>query len=194
MHTVRPEDPGRWTIDQLHRLPDDGNRYELVGGELFVTPPPSPGHQLISAALQQLLVAYVREQQLGVVMSAPNQLMLGHEQEEVQPDLMVIPAAAGDIRGSWRELPRPMLVVEILSPTTSRRDRVAKRHLYMRERIPTYWIVDGETRSIRAVRPEREDVIASDSLVWHPDAAAAPLAVDVTALFREALGAEGSTP
>lgn len=143
MHTVRPEDAGQWTIDQLHRLPDDGNRYELVGGELFVTPPPSPGHQLISVALQQLLVAYVREHGLGVVMSAPNQLLLGNEKEEVQPDLMV---------------------------------------------IPTYWIVDEESRSIRSVQPGRDDVIATESLQWHPDGAAAPAVFDVAGLFDEALG------
>jgi Uma2 family endonuclease len=178
----------KWTIDQLHRLPDDGNRYELVGGELFVTPPPSVGHQLISSALQHLLVSYVREQRLGAVVTAPNQLLLGDNKEEVQPDHMVIPGAVTEMVGSWQNLPRPILVVEILSPTTMRRDLVAKRHLYVRERIPTYWIVDEETRSIRAIQPGRDDLVATESLQWHPAGASAPVVLDVARLFIEALG------
>jgi Uma2 family endonuclease len=178
----------RWTLDQLHRLPDDGNRYELVGGELFVTPTPSLGHQRISAVLFRLLGGYVREHRIGIVVSAPNQLLLGDGTEEVEPDLMVIPGAEAELHGAWQDLPRPILVVEILSPTTRRRDLMAKRHLYVRERIPTYWIVDEEARSIRTVQPRREDVLATESLTWHPPGASAPLVTDVTHLFLEALG------
>jgi Uma2 family endonuclease len=188
MHTVRPDDSGQWTIDQLHRLPDDGNRYELVGGELFVTPAPSLGHQRISGLLFELLAGYVREHRIGIVVSAPNQLLLGEGKEEVDPDLMVIPGAEADLHGAWQDLPRPILIIEILSPTTRRRDLMAKRHLYVRERIPTYWIVDEETRSIRTVQPRREDVLATESLTWHPGGAPAPLVINVPHLFHEALG------
>ena len=61
----------RWTLEELHSLPDDGNKYELVRGELFVTPPPTDGHETIAARLTEILAPYVREHRLTCTTRAP---------------------------------------------------------------------------------------------------------------------------
>lgn len=76
-----------WTLAELHRLPDDGNKYELVRGELFVTPPPSTGHEDILARLSRILDPYVAEQRLGYVYHPRSVMEL--DGSEVEPDLMV---------------------------------------------------------------------------------------------------------
>ena len=79
--------------------------------------------------------------------------------------------------------------MEILSPSTSRADRQAKRRLYQRQRVPEYWIVDVDARLIERWRPEDErPEILTEQIVWQPDAAHAPLEIDVPAYFAEVCG------
>jgi Uma2 family endonuclease len=110
------------------------------------------------------------------------------EESEVEPDLFVRPGASA-APDEWEEAPLPFLVVEILSDTTRRRDHGPKRALYTDVGIPEYWVVDGDARTIRLVRSGAEDLVASETLTWHPTGASAPLTLDVRAMFREALGA-----
>ena len=77
----------QWTLEELHRLPDDGNRYELVRGTLFVTPAPSNPHEAISARLTRILDPYAAKHALGDVYR-PRAVML-FEGSQVEPDLMV---------------------------------------------------------------------------------------------------------
>jgi Uma2 family endonuclease len=182
MHMAHTTDG--WTLDELHRLPDDGNKYELVRGELFVTPPPSVGHEELAAVLGRILDNYVAASRLGRV-HRPRAVLRVLE-SEVEPDLMVRPAAAHDV--DWADAPLPILVVEILSDSTRRRDHVQKREFYLDAGVPEYWIVDGKQRSIRVVKTARQDVVAAESLSWHPPGAGEPLVIDVRGFFREALG------
>ena len=175
----------RWTLGELHRLPDDGNKYEVVRGELFVTPAPTAEHEELAAVLGRILDRYVERQTLGRVYRPRAVIQVRHS--EVEPDIMVRSRAPGP-PPSWRKAPVPMLVVEILSDTTRRRDHLQKRHLYLDLGVPEYWIVDGEERTIRVVRPDEPDITQSESLTWHPEGASEPLVLDVRALFREALG------
>ena len=175
-----------WTLAELHRLPDDGNRYELVHGDLFVTPAPSFDHQELVDVLAELLQPYVASQQLGRL-SFPRSIVRFGRHSEVEPDLMVRPTAVRR-PSSWATAPRPILVVEILSDTTRRRDRVEKRTLYVEQGIPDYWIVDGEERCIQVVRPGEEEIEAATRLVWHPAGASEALTLDVAEYFRVALG------
>lgn len=174
----------RWTRADLDRMPDDGNRYEVVDGSLFVTPPPSPAHASLLIALAAALRPYVTEQDLGEVFDSRFGVVLGDSQTE--PDLMVsrrpVPPPA-----TWDEMPKPILVVEVLSPTTARRDRVRKRVLYTRERVDEYWIVDGTDRSVLVITPDAERVERT-LLRWHPRAAGTALEIDLGALFASALG------
>ncbi len=174
-----------WTLADLHRLPEDGNRYELVRGDLFVTPPPSVAHQEIVDVLASLLHPYVMRHALGRLRFPRSVVRMGSD-SEVEPDLMVRPVTAR-LPASWDTTPLPILVVEVTSATTRRRDRVEKRELYLRAGIPEYWIVDRERRSIRVVRPGADDVETSAVLEWRPLGETEPLTLDVAELFRAAL-------
>ena len=175
----------RWTLDELDRLPDDGNKYELVDGELFVTPAPSPPHEELAAVLHSKLDRYVEAQRLGRVYTPRSVVRTGGS--EVEPDLMVRPIPTAATAG-WDQKPIPSLVVEIISRATRRRDNEQKRTFYVRIGVAAYWIVDGETRTIRIITPNAADAVTGEALVWHPAGAEAPFALDVAAYFREALG------
>ena len=174
-----------WTADDLELLPDDGNRYEVIDGVLYVTPTPSDAHQDAADELMILLKAYAKGVGLHA-RSAPTAVRFSGARE-VQPDLIVIPRAPrGQGPPSFAELRHLALVVEILSPSTKRVDRGRKRALYQEEGVDEYWIVDTAARTVERWRPNS---IAAEklrqSITWHPVAEHAPLKIDLVALFRE---------
>ena len=177
----------KWTLRELHRLPDDGNKYELVRGELFVTPPPSNAHEELAAVLTRMLEPYVASQRLGRIYRPRAVIrVLG---SEVEPDLMVRPVPT-HASVTWEQAPLPLLVVEILSDATRRRDHSQKRSLYMDAGIPEYWIVDGESRAIAVARPGAEISLCRETLTWHPRGADEAYVLEVARFFLEALGEE----
>jgi len=133
---------------QLHGLPDDGNRYELVRGALFGTPAPRRSHEIILARLSELLAPFVRENGLGLVF---HRAVMRFDASEVEPDLAV-QQAHSIAEGNWDSAPTPNLVVEVLSGVTRRRDLDAKRALYLDAGISEYWVIDEDTKSIRVIR------------------------------------------
>ena len=171
----------RWTVEELYSLPEDGNKYELIHGELFVTPAPTPSHETILARLTRVLDPYVAANDLGFVYRA-RAVVAVSDDTEVEPDLMVRQPAA-DSHASWREVPLPILVVEVASDSTRRRDRVHKRNLYTELEISEYWMIDGEDGTVRIVRPGQSDVVATESLVWHPAGASEPLPIAITEIL-----------
>lgn len=175
-----------WTVPDLYRLPEDGNTYELVHGELFVTPAPSVPHQELVSALTEVLFPYVAMHRIGRL-HFPHSVVRVGSHSQVEPDLMVRPITARRAT-SWDTAPRPILVVEVTSGTTARRDRIQKRSLYLDAGIPEYWIVDREHRTITVVRPGSDDAELPGELVWHPAGAAERLTIDVRRLFADALG------
>jgi len=173
----------QWTLEELHRLPEDGNKYELVRGELFVTPPPTDEHETIGAILHDIIGAYVRAHELGLVYRPKAVMRL--DESEVEPDLMVRsrhPSRTGTDM-DWNTAPVPILVVEIASPYTRRRDRDQKKRLYLDAGVAEYWIVDPESREIRMIRPGQDDVIVSDRVKWLPSGAPEALTFEVSVLF-----------
>ena len=156
-----------WTVAQRDRLPDDGNKYEVVGGELFVTPAPSVRHELIAHDLFELLSPYVREQRLGIAFDLLTDVIRG-EHDVVMPDVAVYPFTRETAPAQWADAPRPILIAEIRSPTTWRRDVGPKRELYVALGVPDYWIVDGDARTVTVVRPGHPDQRVTDILRWHP--------------------------
>lgn len=139
--------------DDYAALPDDGRRYEILDGELSVTPAPSLDHQIILANLFRILDAHVRTHSLGIVLFAPLDVILA-DANIVQPDLVYLDNERMS-RGSRRGIEgAPTLLVEILSPGTTRVDRGAKRAIYAREGVPFYWIVDPEARTLEVFRGE----------------------------------------
>ena len=168
-----------WTLAQLHRLPDDGNKYELVRGELFVTPPPTPDHETVLARLTRILDPYVAANGLGMVYHPRS--VVRFDGSEVEPDLMVRHPYHG-AGANWDDWPLPSLVVEVLSDSTRRRD-LGKRQLYLDAGIPEYWIVDAAARNIRGVRSPSSEEVVADNLTWMPKGSDGPLVVEIQAVF-----------
>ena len=168
-----------WTLEDLDRLPDDGNTYEVVRGELFVTPAPSRQHQRIIARLARILHPYVDEQQLGLVHQARS--VVRRKGSETEPDLFV---SQDHGEQDWAAAPTPSLVVEVFSLTTWRRDLDQKRKYYLEDvGVPVYWMVDPRERRVTVARPDTQDLVVDGLLTWEPAGATRPLIVDLTALF-----------
>lgn len=170
----------RWTLEELHTLPDDGNKYELVRGQLFVTPPPNVEHETVLARLSRLLEPYVAAHALGFVYHPRSVLRFAGS--EVEPDLMVRQRPR-DLRVDWDQAPVPILVVEVLSGSTRRRDRQDKRELYAEAGVDEYWIVDAQRRAITVTRPDGGEYTTSGELTWMPSGAEAPLIVQLADVF-----------
>ena len=128
-------------------LPNDRNRYEILEGELTVTPAPSTKHQSASANLFKLLSKHIDDRNFGKLFYAPIDLILDPT-TILQPDLLFVSSAHQHIITERAIEGVPDLVVEILSPTTSRTDRVTKAQIYARHAVPAYWIVDPDQASI----------------------------------------------
>jgi Uma2 family endonuclease len=135
------------TYEDYCALPEDGRRYQLIGGELDVTPAPSYSHQRILRNLGSLLHAHVRGQHLGVILYAPIDVILATD-TVVQPDIVFV-AREHLSRVNERGIEGPPdLVVEILSPRTRRTDRVLKMRAYAHFGVRQCWLVDPDTQSI----------------------------------------------
>ena len=170
----------QWTLEEVHSLPDDGNKYELVRGELFVTPPPTDPHETIGARLTRLIDPFVEQHGLGFVYRP--RAVMRFQGSEVEPDLMVRqvhPSA----KARWDDAPIPILIVEILSPGTRRRDQVQKRSLYMDAGVAEYWMIDPERSAIVVVRPDVAELLVRDTMTWSPPGAPASLTFEVARVF-----------
>jgi len=134
-----------WTFDQLEQLPEDGNRYEILDGELLVTPMPTSGHQGIATRLVVLLANWCRAH-TGWKYLAPGGVYIS-QTNWLEPDVAVYPSPEYDNR-SWRELPPPLFVAEVLSPSTGSVDRHRKRAAYLANGVADVWIIDADSRTI----------------------------------------------
>ena len=174
-----------WTAERVRALPDDGNRYEVIDGQLFVTRAPSWEHQRAALVMAQRLYPYLVAQLLGAVYVAPADVEFRFDRM-VEPDVFVVPLVEGRSPKTWEDVRRLLLAVEILSPSSARADRVAKRLLYQREGVAEYWMVDVASRLIERWRPDdsRPEIIVGD-LTWQPDPAAPALTIDLDAYFKE---------
>jgi Uma2 family endonuclease len=175
-----PDLARRWTREEVLALPDDGNRYELVDGELLVTPGPRPLHQRAVDDLYFALATYVRAHRLGRLYASPADLDLGSGQV-VHPDLFVTTR-----RGftDWTDAGIPLLVIEVLSPSSVVSDRVTKRMRYLRSGVPLYWIVDVDARRVEVWTPDSQrPAIVANVLTWRPDVGVPALEIDLPALF-----------
>lgn len=134
-------------------LPDDGKRYEILDGELFVTPSPTPEHQIVLGNLVSVLRDYVRRHGLGRILFGPLDVIFA-DTSIAQPDAVYLDNASLS-RMSRRGIEgSPPLLVEVLSPSTARTDRREKFALYARYGVECYWIVDLDARTLEAYRLE----------------------------------------
>jgi Uma2 family endonuclease len=144
----------RFTSADLELMPDDGKRYEVIDGELYVSKQPSWSHQMVCTILAAELHAWSRETGAGRVNGAPG--LIFAEDDDVAPDLVWLSTArlAAAVGPDGKLHAAPELVVEVLSPGPSneRRDRDAKLKLYSRRGVVEYWIVDWQARQLELYR------------------------------------------
>lgn len=175
------------TAEEARALQDESRawpRYELIDGELLVTPAPRVAHQRAVSALERCLYQYVSRERLGEVLHSPAdiELELG---TIIQPDVFVVPITGGKRAREWTDVSQLLLACEILSPTTVRYDRVVKRRFFSRVAVGEYWVVDLDAEIVERSRPPDERVeIVTDELVWLPPGAAAPFSLDLPRFFR----------
>ena len=184
-----PAQHTEWTVEMVRALPDDGNRYEVIDGELFVTPAPSVFHQRAVGELFLLVAPYVRAHGIGEALMSPADVIVYGPRKFVQPDLFVVPLVNGAPMRAWTDVGRLLLAVEVLSPSTERTDRGRKRILYKEKAVPEYWIVDTDERTLQRRRPDDSPVeILTESLQWQPDFDAPALVIDLPAYFDRVHG------
>lgn len=139
---------GQWTWNDYLRLPDDGQRYEILEGVLYVSPAPSFDHQFTAFKLARLLADFVEAHALGLVVVAPFDVRLPGVADPVEPDLLFFRTGNQPQTGDQYFAGVPDLIAEVLSPGTSRLDQHVKFGVYEKAGIPEYWLVDPKSRSI----------------------------------------------
>ena len=152
----------RYTIDDLDRLPEDGNRYEILDGFLMVTPSPGVPHQSVAARLQYRLTRAVGEGDahvigVGTIERAPA--------THLEPDILVFPARFSP-KLKWREIDEHWLAVEVLSRGSRVYDREFKTNAYFALGVKEVWLVDPRHSSVEVCRPTGERQIVRDTLRW----------------------------
>ncbi|MBI4421343.1 MAG: Uma2 family endonuclease [Gemmatimonadetes bacterium] len=180
-----PQATQEWTAEMVRALPDDGKRYEVIDGELFVTPSPRLLHQRACLELTLLLRPYVRLHRLGEVLQSPADIEFDPK-TLVQPDVFVAPLVGGRRPRTWKEVTGLLLAIEVLSPSSARADRVVKRRRYQRAGVPDYWLVDLDARLVERWRPsDQRPELVSETLAWQPFPSLEPFAIDLPAFFTE---------
>ena len=173
-----------YTAEEIRHFPDHRVRYEVIRGELVVTPAPGWRHQQAVLEVAVLLREYLERTGLGRVAPAPFEVELA-EDSAVQPDVLVILADRADRLTAQRLMGAPSLAVEVISYTSKRTDRLQKRLLYQEEGVPEYWIVDPELRRVERWRPgDAAPEVLTERLTWRPDPGAPALEIDLPELFR----------
>src|SRR4028119_488699 len=143
---------GRWTYEDYRRLPDDGRRYEVLRGVLYVTAAPNPLHQEALKNVIRLLVLFLNEKPVGDFFFAPLDLILPNGlSAPVQPDLFYWTGGwKGRMTSQYLE-GVPDLVLEVLSPSTRRYDRRTKLDVYAAAGVQEYWLADPVKRTFEVL-------------------------------------------
>jgi Uma2 family endonuclease len=177
----------RWTTADVRALQQEDRawpRYELLDGELLVTPAPRGLHQAAVVEIVRLLDDYLMPRGFAVTLTSPSDIEL-REGTIMQPDVFVVPCgiAPAGRAATWADVSALVLAVEILSPSTVERDRLAKREFYLANQVEEYWVVDVDARVIERWRAtQNAPELCRETMLWVPRAVDA-LVIDVGALF-----------
>jgi len=171
----------RYTIADLEQFPDDGNRYELLGGVLLVTPMAGVPHQAVLGRIHMALTGYLAPSGTALLLS-PGAIQVGDD-TQLEPDLLVIPSQFGEA-SSWREIRDWWLAVEVSGPSSRIYDRDFKTRAYLETGVREVWRVDLRERTVYVSRPDGPaHQPYSDRLVWHPPELREPLTIDLATVF-----------
>lgn len=146
----------KFTYSDYLLLPDNGKRYEILEGELLMSPSPNANHQTVLIRLVRILSSFVDERNLGQVFIAPFDVVLS-KFDVVQPDLLFVTAKNAHKVKSTHVEGAPDLAVEIISPGSTQRDRIIKRKIYALHGVKEYWLVHPEKEQIQVLRLEKGD-------------------------------------
>jgi Uma2 family endonuclease len=177
--------PAMFTYEDLQKMPDDGRRYELIGGVIVVSPSPNQAHQELAWRLSVEIQAVVRANNLGRAYFAPFDVRISPH-DVVQPDLLFVSRdRLGIMRDNYVD-GAPDLVVEILSPSTRTRDEGEKLALYAAAGVREYWLVDPQDKTFRALAldADRYQLITAEGSVVGSRVLEG-LKIDVSALFAD---------
>ncbi len=175
-----------WTpADVLAEFPEsNGTRYECIAGELLVTPVPRVAHELAVTDLCAALAEVVGKRR---ALRALADLRLTAD-SLVQPDAFVLESPLAG-HASWAEVSRPLVVIEVLSPSTASVDRGRKRRLYQRAGVPEYWILDLDARRIERWTPASDEPeILQDQLAWADPVSGAKAVIHLPTFFAAVWG------
>jgi len=145
----------RLTYEDFCRLPNDGKRYEIIEGELFVTPSPRSLHQIVISNLHLELGRFVKDREMGRVLVAPLDVVLSRF-DVVEPDLLFVSKSRSSTVTETNVQGAPDLVVEVLSGTSAEIDRTTKLKLYARSGVKEYWIIDPDAPSAEIYRRQEK--------------------------------------
>jgi Uma2 family endonuclease len=145
----------RLTYEDYCLLPNDGKRYEIIDGELLVSPSPNLAHQRVVTRLTRFLSAYAEDKKLGEVFVAPFDVVFSRF-DVVEPDILYISKAHSSVLTKQNVQGSPDLAVEVLSPSTADIDRTAKLKLYARFAVLEYWLIDPDGPSVEIYRREEK--------------------------------------
>lgn len=139
---------GQWRYADYLRLPDDGNRYEIIEGVLYVANAPSIEHQFTVSEILFQLKLFVRDKVLGQIYTAPIEVHLAENTKPVQPDVLFIRADRQPALGAQFLEGAPDLIVEVISPSSIRLDRHVKFDIYERSGVAEYWLADPKAHLV----------------------------------------------
>jgi len=178
-----PQQPARrYTAKEVQDFPSDGNRYEVVHGELFVSPAPRARHQIVISRLVWKLGAYLESLGRRETLFFLAADISWDDETLVQPDMFV--AVPEEMTDDWSTYRTLLLAVEVLSPSTARADRLVKRRLYQEYGVGTYWIVDHLAGVVEIWRPGIDHPeMATETLRWRVTPDAPEAAIDLAVLF-----------
>lgn len=188
-HMGMPAMRQHWTTAEVRALnlaTPSWPRYELLEGVLIVTPAPAWPHQIAIAELLLLLVPYVDRQGIGVTIPAPADVEL-LPNSITQPDVFVAKAPPSHAIGApvGSRSSELLLVVEVISPSSVRTDRVDKRVHYLKAGVPDYWVIDLDARVVERWHPGQQiPIIVNSVMEWHPDGVREPLRIDLVRYFE----------
>ncbi|MCC7055322.1 MAG: Uma2 family endonuclease [Gemmatimonadaceae bacterium] len=173
------------TADDLFHMPDDGRRYEIIRGDVFVMPAPSRFHQRAVVALLERLLPYVAPS--GHEALASPLAVRAAFNTQVEPDVVVAPRELDHEGGArWVRMRSVSLAVEVLSEGTASRDRAVKRDLYLAEGVGKYWIVDIDAELVEVwTAASAVPRIVREVLTWSPAFAASPLHIPLASFFDQ---------
>jgi len=141
----------QFTYDDYRQLPDDGKRYEIIDGELYMSTSPTSNHQRISGNFFGMLFIYLRSHPIGEVFQAPLEVFFSNT-NIAQPDVLFISKERRDIIKPTQIRGAPDLIIEVLSPSTEKRDRTVKLKMYAKFGVQEYWMAKEKTATVEIFR------------------------------------------